>query len=545
MFFFETFLRSDSDALTDRLATTFAEEAGPYAEEIKTLISRKDYPALVNFTVDYGRFTDPLAVFACRQSLALFQKRDDLNIGVDKEQVALEKFLESERSCSETNERLRRHRLTGDNPWLDRVFYMAQRKISYILGDCPTFEQLQLCYGPGANTNCQTKTSARWKLSSKPACSSNMVSSIASLLAEVPAYLDVHDTRVREDSFVVDVDVVPGKLMFVPKNAKTHRSIMVEPSLNSLLQKGYGTWMKRRLLKAGINLYDQSLNKRRAREGSMYGRLATVDLSSASDTISYELVADLLPFEWFSALDSARTSNVTYRGEALPPLKKFSSMGNAFTFELESLIFYALTWSVCRLEGIPPDISVYGDDIICPVECIEMLEKTFSMCGFTVNRDKSYSEGVFRESCGADYWKGINVRPWYQKTTWSPASLASFHNFLVRECWSLAYPDAIETASGSIPEHLKLHGPDGYGDGHLISESATYRPYKRDRGWSGFVFETYVQRARRIKAKCIGDRVLPVYTVYMRMAEAESPDYFAVRGAVGEKRISVYTLGRF
>lgn len=96
--------------------------------------------------------------------------------------------------------------------------------------------------------------------------------------------------------------------------------------------------------------------------------------------------------------------------------ERFSAMGNGFTFELESLIFHSLTVSTCEVLGIPPDVSVYGDDIICPVEALSLLEQVFAFCGFDFNQKKTHSSRgnlIFRESCGKHYLNGVDVTPFY------------------------------------------------------------------------------------------------------------------------------------
>jgi hypothetical protein len=129
-----------------------------------------------------------------------------------------------------------------------------------------------------------------------------------------------------------------GKLEFVPKNAKTFRSTVTEPVLNGLTQLAIGDFLFDRLKRSGLDLRDQTRNQRLALEGSLTGALATLDLSSASDTISRELVYHLLPLEWAHFLGLSRTGHIKYRGQRYT-LEKFSSMGNGYTFPLESLIF--------------------------------------------------------------------------------------------------------------------------------------------------------------------------------------------------------------
>lgn len=97
-------------------------------------------------------------------------------------------------------------------------------------------------------------------------------------------------------------------------------------------------------------------------------------------------------------------------------LEKFSSMGNGFTFELETLIFWALVESLRDLRSQTGGrVSVYGDDIVCPSDIATDLIELLDFCGFEVNTKKSHWAGLFRESCGEHFFRGKNVTPIYQK----------------------------------------------------------------------------------------------------------------------------------
>jgi len=219
--------------------------------------------------------------------------------------------------------------------------------------------------------------------------------------------------------------LVEGSVLFtVPKKSDIDRAAAKEPECNMLMQRSVGNHIRRRLREFGIDLNNQTANQNLAREGSHKGNLATIDLSSASDSISRQLVLELLPYEWFSLLDDLRVKS-TLIADYFPPeycdhgesfrwnLEMFSSMGNGFTFELESLIFYAITRVVCRRSKVPGRISVYGDDIICPVGVVPRLKRVFDLLGFQMNLKKTHYRGPFRESCGRHYWRGFDVSPFY------------------------------------------------------------------------------------------------------------------------------------
>lgn len=212
-----------------------------------------------------------------------------------------------------------------------------------------------------------------------------------------------------------EFDLVQGNVMFtVPKNSLIDRCAAKEPEYNMYVQKAIGDHFRRKLKRVGIDLNDQSHNQRLAMEGSRLGNLATIDLSSASDSITRQLVLRLVPEDWFHLMDAVR-SPFTVIDDVVHDNVMFSSMGNGYTFELESLIFWALTRAVCRILRIKGSISVYGDDIICPSEACEALVSTLDFCGFKVNSKKSFWSGAFRESCGKHWFEGRDVTPFYVK----------------------------------------------------------------------------------------------------------------------------------
>jgi len=550
------------------LSDICASLGGPVSQQLNQLRRDGSYLELINYSLDYNEIDLNDAIYA-RQIQGFFQKLEDLNLGVDKSKVAAERFAQSELKCLEVNRTLAYHRRKPSkrDAHVDVVLHYAERKICDILGAVPPFDEFQFQFGPGANTNVKSAVAMpRAKLSADLGCSHDMLPFVSEFLYETPMWASLHATQESEDSFVVNVARHHGRLQFVPKNAKTSRSIVIEPLLNSFFQKGVGSYIRNCLLRFGVDLRDQTRNQELARRGSVTRDLATLDLSMASDTISIEIVKTLLSPEWFDLLSSLRTSTIklpkgnldTLReqldsrwdsfdtangipdGHDIIRLEKFSSMGNGFTFELESLIFYALCYGVCRASHTPTrDISVYGDDIIIPVKCAALLQKVLVYCGFSTNIEKSYITGPFRESCGADFLDGIDIRPFYQKTLVSDRTLYTMHN------WFLRHGER-ELANAIVPmcnPNELLFGPDGYGDGHLIgSYSLRLSRENRRRGWCGGFFDTYTMKSIRYTGSMIGDYVLPSYSVYTRSGERNATDPDFVRGSRGYAKVSIYTL---
>jgi hypothetical protein len=54
-------------------------------------------------------------------------------------------------------------------------------------------------------------------------------------------------------------------------------------------------------------------------------------------------------------------------------------------------------------------VRVYGDDIIVPVEHVSPVISSLEAFGLKVNTGKSFWRGAFRESCGGDYYRGVDV----------------------------------------------------------------------------------------------------------------------------------------
>jgi len=543
-----------SKALTGRFVEAIQKEC-KIDDETAFAVLVDDLAFLTNGTMAYHYNDNLIDLIGKRQLFAFFGKNIDVPLNVDREAAAFDKFIESEHICRNINRKFRALSRTGhSDPYVESVLFTAQRKIASILGSSdfiegsfPSLSCLKMCFGPGSNVNVKKNTSARWKLSSIPACSTNMLSILPDVLSELPAICDFWKISESNDSWIVPVFLMDGELMFVAKNAKIDRSIIVEPSLNTLVQKGIGLFLKDRLQMFGINLFDQHVgrnsNRRRAMLASVDNSLMTIDLSSASDTIATEIVKSLLPFDWFSLMDSSRTTSVLYKKlDQKFELEKFSSMGNGFTFELETLIFYALTYAICEVEGVTPDISVYGDDIIAPRAIFEKLKYIFNEVGFSINDKKSYIDGPFRESCGGDYFLGQDIRPYYQKKNWSYADLFSFHNFLIRKGLNHLFPSLLSEVQMAIPNSIKIYGPDGFGDGHLLGDWKPI-PYKADYGWGGAVFFTYVQSPRQLKKFLLpGDYILPFYSAYVFSGGG---NHFAVRGSTFRcKKVRIYTLGR-
>ena len=334
-----------------------------------------------------------------------------------RQQAAIDKMIVTERRCADLNKVGILQ--SGDSFSAERfntVVLRAQDIVKDILGEFHygIFEDAK--FSSGASTSRRrAKGDPYFKYSSKTIpldVTKDAYPYACALIRTTPAWARLGAT----------MKIVTGNGIFtVPKKTEIDRCCAKEPDLNLALQRSIGLYMRSQLLTVGITLSDQTRNQRLALRGSRYDNLATIDLSSASDSIATSLVKFLLPPDWFHVLDALRSKQgVLPNGDTLL-WEKFSSMGNGFTFELESMIFYCLTKATldyersCGLRSIGT-ISVYGDDIICPTVVSDNVIAVLSGCGFSANLDKTFTRGPFRESCGKHYYNGIDVTPIYIKS---------------------------------------------------------------------------------------------------------------------------------
>lgn len=289
-------------------------------------------------------------------------------------------------------------------------------------------------------------------------------------------------------------DAQYNRVTTVPKDWSKDRPIAIEPRLNLMLQLGVDGLIRRRLKYWGIDLDSQEKNQRLACLGSLekdYLAPVTLDLSNASDTISLRLVKLLFPDPWYRLLCELRTPRGKFPDGRKLRYSKLSSMGNGFTFAIESLVFSALCFAaeVKTLGGWDRDrTAVFGDDIIVPKPAAGCLRNLLRLCGFTVNTDKSFFEGHVRESCGTDWLNGSNIRPVYVKELpLTVDQLFSHRNKLSRWASTMLakqLPEVDALYQKWIPEGSKdLLGP--YSDTEFSSYWHTPIPGTY-RGWSYF-----------------------------------------------------------
>lgn len=239
--------------------------------------------------------------------------------------------------------------------------------------------------------------------------------------------------------------VAGNKLSFVNKNVTVARTIGTEPTINMWFQLGIGNLLAARLKEFfGIDLSNQQVvNRDLARFGSALDSYGTIDLESASDTLSMRLMQEILPRSLLRWCELTRSPVTTLPDGRSISLGMMSSMGNGFTFPLQTIIFCSVVRTAYKHLGIKPlafgpavnrNFGVFGDDIIVVKDAVPLVLHILKMIGCVVNQSKSFVEGPFRESCGGDYFQGHHCRGVYIKRLLSPQDYYVTINKLVR--WS-------------------------------------------------------------------------------------------------------------
>lgn len=261
-------------------------------------------------------------------------------------------------------------------------------------------------------------------------------------------------TRVRGDN-----------LFFAKKNADISRVCGTPALLESLFQKVCCAFAEMRLgATFGIYLDRQPLyNQQMAKRGSIDGTIGTIDLRSASDMQGLHMINKALDHCSFKTMiNLCRSEFAVLPDGSLMKLNMMSMMGNGFTFPLQTIVFACAVRAVYTMMDLPSfdpktQFGVFGDDICVRREAYTFLCRMLTKLGFIVNHEKSFNTGPFRESCGADFYNGRNIRGIYIKGLRTPQQVCSAINRLNR--WSsrtgIELPMTISALRAMVPKaHL-------------------------------------------------------------------------------------------
>jgi hypothetical protein len=223
----------------------------------------------------------------------------------------------------------------------------------------------------------------------------------------------------------------PSRVVTVPKTLKAPRVIAIEPCCMQFAQQAISVELVERLERyrftAGhINFRDQTVNGSLALTSSRDGRLATIDLTEASDRVpvGYALAMFQSNSDLKEAIEACRSRNAMLPSGQVINLRKFASMGSALCFPIEAMYFYTicivalleyhnLPVSRTNIYNVGRDVYVYGDDILVPTDAVATVLDHLRKYNCKVNSHKTFYRGLFRESCGVDAYNGYRVTPVY------------------------------------------------------------------------------------------------------------------------------------
>lgn len=368
------------------------------------------------------------ALYQVENLFKRYRFEDDLHTDDELEQMALEKF-------EATQTRVARPFHVG--PIEHRVLRRARSIISRILGDYSEEEHMTSCrFGKRACLGTPFVDSyLDHKLVHSPLTGS------AEHYVFFRKCLDADPILKRTMGLVTE----PGtrfrlkkavRIALVPKSYKSLRSMMPDTFLGAFYTAGLGKMIQARLMKVGLDIRKlQQLHRRIVKRASLDRKLVTADLSSASDSITLQLLRWLLPVKWYRALVYGRARYAEYgtgKKRRRIYLTSTVTMGLGHTFPLQTLVFYGLLTAIGELVGIDGQVSVYGDDLIYSRSIHKFVKRVFPALHLNLNGDKTYAKDFFRESCGSDHYRGVDVRPFQPEGSHQRISGSSYAQFLYR-----------------------------------------------------------------------------------------------------------------
>lgn len=451
----------------------------PLAFKAEKLWRQGDYNSIVNLTVDPSDYALSSHYKLDAQVVATFRKLEGLPTGVDLKQRAIESFFLSEKRCERTNLQWVKY-----SNWFERGFHgdavdeklylhlcRVRKLIADVLGQIP--QDLVPRFSSGSTYNDRgEEITIPHKMSSRPTATLNQFATVRDLW---------FPTAWARSTDLAPEFVLGNRFTTVPKDSTKDRGICIEPSLGVTYQLAVGADICKKLRSIGIFIKSENgavtakdLHQRAAKLASVDGLNATLDMSNASDTVAVWLVKTLLPKGWFDLLSSLR-SPYTLIGNKWVKLHKFSSMGCGFTFELETLIFWALSQSVSSGK-----VLTFGDDVILPAVDSRCAMSLLALAGFEINAKKSFWDPLspFRESCGGDYFNGTDVRPVFlKKIPSSPGEwivLANQVNRILQNLKGEANDELLKSAwricVNEVARNYRVFGPTWAGDTVIHNE---------------------------------------------------------------------------
>lgn len=503
------------DEFAWKLASAFLEDFKPFVRPLfydaaNAALAARNVVAVRALTS--GKIDDhqPYQLKTERQICDLFKKfsfSQDLYTPSQLREDSIKKFMDNQ-------ERLMVHEIP-DDPLTRSIVFGARGYIDQILGD---FSSLEICekatFGKKSSVGIPMRKACEGERYEAPITGScdhiDWFDKYYSAWNR-PAFLYAESRAVlRKKPPYRNVDVLEATL--VDKTWKSLRMIMPNTTIGTLYSSGLGRVVEGKLRTFGYDIrHLQPVHGELAKFGSITGSLVTADQSLASDNITETLIDRLFPRKWAQAFKLGRIEEMALYGRRFKT-PTFMTMGIGFTFPLQTLVFLAILLAIrdyCELDE-QTVVSVFGDDLIYDVRMHEIVSTVFPSLGLLINADKTFADGFFRESCGQDYFRGIDVRPFhlgrvlyrnagkrrveaYLYTAfngvarrWQPYEVPSVTNFIIGE---------IRRIKGEEVLLVPLDYPDTAGcklspsDSYILGIERKIR--KNNAGWYSFRFLSF------------------------------------------------------
>jgi hypothetical protein len=365
------------------------------------------------FTGDLKEDVDLTMVKTIRETLRLFKK---LSLSNDREDILDRKGKEEFFSNDEKN-----LQEIPEDHFTYRLRYVCRLVLPHL--DLLDFRELPVKHGPGAVFEGYTPNQ-KWL---------GILSAIDKLedFGMDTFQYAMHAGNGHNESPRVPSKASPGssaKLCTVAKSSTSRRTITIEPCARQFVQQGLNILLRDsiarcKILSNCLSLTDQSINQKLALIGSQTDEWSTIDLKSASDLLSLRVVEYIFRDKplFLAGMLEARSPTV-YDGKVHHELLKFAGMGNATTFPVQSVVFACIAITAAlgdsrlsyrNVMRASRSVRVYGDDIIVRRSDSHVVVSGLQKLGLTVNLRKSFLEGNFKESCGVDAFRGVDVTPLY------------------------------------------------------------------------------------------------------------------------------------
>lgn len=412
-----------------------------------------------------GAASSPLQHWVYNQALSVLKKQADSQL--DRWEATREKWFATEHRCARINQKIlalvnRRHRGQKLVPF-KRDLYRFYEAVHHVLGDNPPLDEIAEAahYGPGSTSSVKGANVGYVRKMEANECVPLAVDLAAQALMHDkacwahlgmdPVYAGNPDARegfIRVAREWLSASVVSeDTLMFIHKSMTALRSISAQPTCSGMLQLGVHSVVEPLLERVGVTIRDQSRNQRMARQGSLEALnghkdpIVTLDKTDASSFLAANLITYFFPPAWAKLLNRIRTPRYLAPkelGGGTHDYAMYAGMGNGTTFVVETLVFWAMTYATSSAKSVDEYVAtgtyaVYGDDVILRKKHAVRYIALAEYLGFVISEEKSFLDGPFRESCGADYYNGTNVRPAIINTDgqrMGELEIVGFHNTL-------------------------------------------------------------------------------------------------------------------